>query len=164
MEPEGNLPRTKARNNGKDSGKGLEAAANAASGRNTAVGRSAGAPAAGDGRETAAGLSDHAAELEPAADILRTRPSYEWMGSNRQPRMRQARQPRSGADDRRTGGRQRPRDRAARLSESRLQQVSKLGSNSGAQALGRDTALRAGTQSGGDTTRAGTKGYRGGLV
>ena len=165
-EPEADLPRTKARNKWRDSGKGQEAAADAASSRNTAVGRSAGAPAAGDGRETAAGLSARAAGLAPTANICRTRPSYKWRDSNREPRVRQATQTRSGADGRRTGGRQRPRDRAAGgLSESRLQQVSKLGSsNSGAQALGRDTALRASTQSGGDTTRAGTKGYRGGLV
>ena len=83
MEPEGNLPRTKARNNGKDSGKGLEAAANAASGRNTAVGRSAGAPAAGDGRETADGLLARAAGLAPTANIYRIRPSYKWRDSNR---------------------------------------------------------------------------------
>ena len=83
MEPEGNPPRTKARNHWKGSGQGQEPTAGTASSRNNAVGRNAGVPAAGDGRETAAGLSARAAGLEPTANIDHTRPSYEWRGSNR---------------------------------------------------------------------------------
>ena len=51
-----NIPRTWA-NYWKDSGEGQEAAACAANGRDTAVGRKTSAPAAGNGRKTAVGLS-----------------------------------------------------------------------------------------------------------